>query len=181
MKNMEGIKIAILTEEGFEQIELTSPKEALENAGAITTIISPRPRKVRGWDGDNWGAELTVDEDIDTADPDHYDALLLPGGVMNADKLRQNFKAVEFVKEFLQSGKTVAAICHAPQLLIETGLLKGRTLTSYPSLRTDLNNAGANWVNEDVVQDENLITSRKPADLKAFNNVLVEALSLQEN
>ena len=181
MKNLEGIKVAILTEEGFEQEELTSPKNALENAGATTYIISPHPRKVRAWNKDNWGVEIQVDVDIDNADPDDYDALLLPGGVMNPDKLRQNFKAVEFVKQFLHSGKTVAAICHGPQMLIEAGSLQGITLTSYPSLRTDLINAGANWVNEELVHNGNLITSRKPSDLPKFNNALVESLSLQEH
>ena len=181
MKNLDGIKVAILTEEGFEQAELTSPKQALEKAGAKTVIISPRLHTVRGWNHDKWGIELPVDVDIDAANPNDYDALVLPGGVMNPDKLRQNFKAVEFVKEMLRSGKTVAAICHGPQMLIETGMIDGKTLTSFPSIRTDLHNAGANWVNEEVVCVGNLITSRKPADLDAFNKALIEALSLQEH
>lgn len=178
MKNLNEVCVAILTEEGFEQVELTSPKEALEKAGFKTVIISPHWHKVKAWDHDKWGVELEVDIDVDAADTNKYDALLLPGGVMNPDKLRQNFKAVEIVKEMLLSGKPVAAICHGPQTLIETGLLKGRTVTSFPSLRTDLHNAGANWVNEAVVEDGNLITSRKPADLEAFNEALLHALSL---
>lgn len=176
MKKLKGIRVAILTEEGFEQSELEKPKEALEDAGAKVDIISPKDGKIKGWDKKDWGDKISVDKTIDEVQPHEYDALVLPGGVMNPDKLRQNLASVSFAKIFLQSGKPVAAICHGPQLLIETGQLAGRTMTSYPSLKTDLMNAGVNWVDEEVVHHGNLITSRRPADLKAFNEELIKAL-----
>ncbi len=178
MKTLNNKRIAILTENGFEQVELTSPKEALEQAGAIVDIISPKGGKVKAWNTKDWGIELDVDKELSAAKTKDYDALVLPGGVMNPDKLRQNGEAVQFVKEFLQSGKPLAAICHGPQTLIETGLLSGRKMTSYPSLQTDLKNAGVNWVDEEMVHDGNLITSRKPADLEAFNKELIKTLAL---
>ena len=178
MKTLNNKRIAILTENGFEQVELTSPKEALEQAGAIVDIISPKGGKVKAWNTKDWGIELDVDKELSAAKTKDYDALVLPGGVMNPDKLRQNGEAVQFVKEFLQSGKPLAAICHGPQTLIETGLLSGRRMTSYPSLQTDLKNAGVNWVDEEMVHDDNLITSRKPADLGAFNKELIKTLAL---
>ena len=176
-----NVRVAILTENGFEQVELTSPKDALENVGAKVDIISPKNGKVKAWNKTNWGIEINVDKKLADANPIEYDALVLPGGVMNPDKLRQNSVAIKFVKYFLQSGKLVAAICHSPQILIETGLLAGKTMTSYPSLKTDLKNAGVNWIDKEVVHDNNLITSRKPADLYAFNSELIIALSLQNN
>ena len=174
MATLENRRVAILTEEGFEQVELTSPKMALQDAGAIVHVISPKSGKIKAWDKTNWGIEVDVDKVLDEVSPDDYDALVLPGGVLNPDKLRQNKDAVAFVKAFLEAGKPVAAICHGPQMLIETGLIKGRKLTSFPSLQTDLRNAGAKWVNEEVVVDNGLVTSRTPADLIAFNKKMIE-------
>jgi len=174
MATLENRRVAILTEEGFEQVELTSPKMALKDAGAIVHVISPKSGKIKAWDKTNWGIEVDVDKVLDEVSPGDYDALVLPGGVLNPDKLRQNKDAVAFVKAFLQAGKPVAAICHGPQMLIETGLIKGRKLTSFPSLQTDLKNAGAEWVDEEVVVDNGLITSRTPADLPAFNKKAIE-------
>ena len=174
MATLENRRVAILTEEGFEQVELTSPKAALKDAGAIVHVISPKAGKIKAWDKTNWGIEVDVDKQLDEVSPDDYDALMLPGGVLNPDKLRQNKNAVAFVSAFLDEGKPVAAICHGPQMLIETGMIKGRKLTSYPSLQTDLKNAGANWVDEEVVVENGLITSRTPADLPAFNKKMVE-------
>ncbi len=176
MKSLQGKKIAILTENGFEEVELTSPKQALEEAGASVEIVSPQKEKVKGWDHDHWSIELKVDKNIEEANADDYDAIVLPGGVINPDKLRLNKKAVDFAQQFLEGGKPVAAICHGPQTLIETGLLEGRTLTSYPSLQTDLTNAGADWVDREVVVDNGLVTSRKPDDLKAFNKKMIEEI-----
>jgi len=180
MKKLNKIKVAILTENGFEQVELTSPKAALEKAGAKVDVISPQRGNVKAWNKTDWGIKVKVDKELSNVKPADYDALVLPGGVMNPDKLRQNRDAVNFVKEFLQSGKPIAAICHGPQILIETGLLKGKTMTSFPSLQTDLKNAGVNWVDEEIVHFENLITSRKPSDLDAFNKKLIKTLSLKE-
>src|SRR6201995_1130246 len=151
MKSLQGKKVAILTETGFEEVELTSPKQALEEAGAEVHIISPQKEKVKAWDHDHWSIELNVDKNIEDVKESDYDALVLPGGVLNPDKLRTNKTAVDFVREFLDSGKPVAAICHGPQTLIETGLLEGRTMTSYPSIKTDLMNAGVDWVDREVV------------------------------
>lgn len=176
MANLNNRKVAILTEEGFEQVELTSPKEALLVAGAIVHIISPQSGKIKAWDKDKWGIEVDVDVVLTNASPDDYDALVLPGGVLNPDKLRQNKDAVAFVSAFLDEGKPLAAICHGPQMLIETGMIKGRKLTSYPSLQTDLINAGAEWVDEEVVVDNGLVTSRTPADLDAFNQKTIEEI-----
>lgn len=173
---MSSKRVAILTEIGFEEVELTHPKKALEEAGYVTEVISAKPGTVKAWDEKDWGAEVTVDRVLADAKPGDYDALVLPGGVMNPDKLRANEDAVSFVKTFLQSGKPVAAICHGPQTLIETGLLHGKRMTSYPSLQTDLKNAGANWVDEEVVIDGNLITSRNPHDIPAFNDAIIEAI-----
>src|SRR5690606_15011555 len=154
--------------------ELTSPKSALESAGATVHIVSPQNDTIRSWDKDNWGIELKVDKNISEVSADDYDALLLPGGVMNPDKLRGNKDAVAFTKAFLESGKPIAAICHGPQTLIETGLLNGREMTSYSSIKTDLINAGVNWVDKEVVVDKGLVTSRSPADLEAFNKKMIE-------
>jgi len=176
MKSLEGKKVAILTENGFEEVELTSPKQVLEEAGAEVHIVSPQQHKVKGWDHDHWSIELDVDKHIDDVNEADYDALVLPGGVLNPDKLRTNENAVKFVHDFLDSGKPVAAICHGPQTLIETGLLEGRTVTSYPAIKTDLINAGADWVDREVVVDNGLVTSRSPEDLKAFNRKMVEEI-----
>lgn len=176
MVNLKGKKVAILTENGFEESELTSPKKALEDAGATVHIVSPQKDKVKGWNHDHWSIELKVDKNIDHASPEDYDALMLPGGVLNPDQLRRNQSSVAFAKYFLEKGKPVAAICHGPQLLIETGLLKGRKLTSFPSIKTDLKNAGAKWEDKEVVTDHGLVTSRSPADLEAFNKKMLEEI-----
>ncbi|MDF2430924.1 MAG: protease [Mucilaginibacter sp.] len=177
MTSLSNRKVVILTEEGFEQVELTSPKEALEAAGATVHVVSPHTGKIKAWDKTNWGIEVEVDRQLSEVSPDDYDALVLPGGVLNPDKLRQNKDAVAFVSAFLDEGKPVAAICHGPQMLIETGMIQGRKLTSYPSLQTDLKNAGAEWVDEEVVVDNGLITSRTPADLDAFNSKTIEEIA----
>lgn len=169
--------MAILSETGFEESELMEPKAALENAGARVDILSPQ-HKIKSWKNGNWGGvELVSDIQVADAKPGDYDALVLPGGVLNPDKLRQDRDAVEFTARFMESGKLVAAICHGPQTLIETGLVKGRRMTSYPGIQRDLSNAGANWVNEEVVEDEALITSRRPSDIPAFNARLLKRLS----
>jgi protease I len=172
--DLTGKTIAILVENGFEQVELTEPKKALEEAGARTEVVSPRKGKVKGWNHKEWGEEITVDTQLDKADPSEYDGLLLPGGVMNPDKLRINEKAVQFVRRFFEEAKPVAAICHGPWLLVEAKVVDGRRVTSYPSIRTDLENAGADWVNEEVVVDQGLVTSRKPDDIPAFNEKMIE-------
>ena len=177
MASLENRRVAILTEEGFEQVELTSPKEALKAAGAIVDVISPKSGRIKAWDKTDWGIEVDVDKQLDDVSPDDYDALMLPGGVLNPDKLRQNKDAVAFASAFLDEGKPVAAICHGPQLLIETGMLDGRNMTSYPSLQTDLKNAGANWADQEVVVDNGLITSRSPDDLPAFNKKMIEEIA----
>jgi protease I len=176
MASLNNRRVAILTEEGFEQVELTSPKEALEAAGATVHIISPQSGRIKAWNHTDWGIEVEVDRNLSDVSADEYDALVLPGGVLNPDKLRQNAEAVAFASSFLEEGKPVAAICHGPQLLIETGLLEGRRLTSYPSLQTDLKNAGADWVDEEVVVDNGLVTSRRPDDLDAFNQKTIEEI-----
>ncbi|HTD94777.1 MAG TPA: type 1 glutamine amidotransferase domain-containing protein [Chitinophagaceae bacterium] len=176
MKTLEGKRVAILTENGFEEVELTSPKQALEEAGAEVDIVSPQKNTVRAWEHDHWSIELPVDVTIDEADPEEYDALVVPGGVMNPDKMRINEKCVEFAQHFFQAGKPIASICHGPQLLIETGMLRGRNMTSYPSVKTDLQNAGVNWMDKEVVTDNGLVTSRSPKDLKAFNRKMIEEI-----
>jgi len=171
---LNGKKIAILVENGFEQVEMTEPRQALEQAGAGTDLVSPVSGKVKGWQHTKWGDEFDVDVPLDRADPEDYDALLLPGGVMNPDKLRMNPKAVAFVRRFFEDGKPVAAICHGPWLLVEADVARGRRVTSWPSVKTDLKNAGANWVDEQVVVDNGLVTSRKPDDIPAFNKKMIE-------
>lgn len=174
MGKLENKKIAILTEEGFEEVELTSPKKRLEEEGATVHIVSPQSGKIKSWDKDHWNIEVNVDKTLDEANPEDYNGLMLPGGVLNPDQLRINDKAVEFVRHFFDTGKPIASICHGPQILIETGALQGRTLTSYPSIKTDLKNAGARWENREVVVDKGLTTSRSPDDLEAFNKKMVE-------
>lgn len=177
MEKLKGKTVAILTENGFEEVELTSPKEALEEAGATVHIVSPQKNKVRGWNHDHWSIELSVDKNLSDAKANDYDALMLPGGVLNPDKLRRNKEAVEFAKDFLETGKPVAAICHGPQLLIETNLLEGRDMTSFPSVQTDLKNAGVNWHDKEVIVDNGLVTSRSPEDLQAFNKKMIEEIA----
>jgi protease I len=167
-------KIAILVANGFEEIEFTEPKKALEEAGATVHVISPVEGQVKAWNMKDWGNEYKVDKQLNDANAGDYDALLLPGGVMNPDNLRAEEKAVAFTKHFFEEGKPIAAICHGPWTLIETGALHGRTMTSYPSIKTDLINAGVNWVDEEVVVDNGLVTSRNPDDIPAFNNKMLE-------
>jgi len=171
---LHGKKVAILVAEGFEQVEMTAPRNALKAAGATTEIISPENNEVKGWNHHDEGDSFKVDVKLDEADVENYDALLLPGGVMNPDALRKLPDAVEFVRAFFEEGKPVAAICHGPQVLIEADVVRGRTLTSYPSIKTDLVNAGAHWVDEKVVADQGLVTSRSPDDLPYFNEKMVE-------
>ena len=167
-------RVAVLVDNGFEQSELIEPRKALQEAGAKAEVVSPRSGKVKGWQHTNWGDEIPVDVSLDSAKAEDYDALLLPGGVMNPDKLRTNANAVKFVKHFVDSGKPIAAICHGPWTLIEAGGVRGRKVTSWPSLQTDLKNAGANWVDQEVVTDNGLVTSRKPDDIPAFNRKMIE-------
>jgi protease I len=176
-QNLKGRKVAILATDGFEQVELTEPKKALEEAGATAEVIAPKAGEIRGWKFKEWGDPVKVDKTLENAKAGDYDALVLPGGVANPDNLRMDAKAVHFVKQFAQSGKPVAAICHGPWTLIEAGVVKGHTLTSWPSLKTDLKNAGANWVDKEVVLDGNFITSRKPDDLPAFNRKVIEEIA----
>jgi protease I len=179
-KDLTGKRVAILVDEGFEQSELIKPRKALDRAGAQTQIVSPQENEVRGWNIKRWGKSVAVDVPLESADPHNFDALLLPGGVKNPDKLRMNSKAVEFVKHFVDAGKPVAAICHGPWTLIETGGIQGRTLTSWPSLKTDIRNAGGTWVDEEVVVDRGLVTSRKPDDIRAFNKKMIEEFAEAE-
>jgi protease I len=175
--NLRNKRVAALVDHGFEQSELVEPKKALEQAGASVDIVSPQSGKVKGWQHTNWGEEVAVTRRLEEARAEEYDALLLPGGVMNPDKLRANPKAVQFVKSFVQAGKPIAAICHGPWTLIEAGGVKGRKVTSWPSLQSDLRNAGATWVDEECVVDNGLVTSRKPDDIPAFNKKMIEEIA----
>ncbi|HEU4626692.1 MAG TPA: type 1 glutamine amidotransferase domain-containing protein [Steroidobacteraceae bacterium] len=174
MATLDGMKVAILAAEGFEQSELLEPRKALEEAGAQTRVVSPAKGEVQGWKHFDKGEKVRVDVPLEEANAADFDALMLPGGVANPDQLRMIPKAVEFVRAFFEAGKPVAAICHAPWTLIEAGVVKGRTVTSWPSLKTDLTNAGAKWVDQEVVTDNGLVTSRKPADIPAFNRKMIE-------
>jgi protease I len=174
-----GKTIAILATDGFEQSELTKPKKALEEAGASTQVVAPteKDKKIKGWDHKDWGEEVTVDASLKSTSADQYDALLLPGGVMNPDQLRMNPDAVSFVKSFFDQGKPVAAICHGPWMLVEAGAVRGRTVTSWPSLKTDIRNAGGNWVDAEVIVSNGVVTSRKPDDIPAFNREMIALFS----
>jgi protease I len=174
MSDLRGMRVAILVDNGFEQSEMTHPRNALDEAGAETQIVSPQEEHVRSWDHTKWGDSYPVQQPLDQADPGKFEALLLPGGVMNPDHLRMNPKAVAFVKAFFDSGKPVAAICHGPWTVIEAGAAKGRKITSWPSLKTDLKNSGAEWVDQEVVVDKNLVSSRKPDDIPAFNREMLK-------
>ncbi len=178
-KSLTGRKIAILVADGFEQVELLEPRKALMDAGAEVVIVSPKDDRVRGWNHTEWGKEVDVDVRLNEAKPEDFDALQLPGGVINPDKLRMDRSAVRFVKAFFDANKPVAAICHGPWTIIETGNVKGRRMTSWPSLKTDLIYAGAEWVDEEVVVDENLVTSRKPEDIPAFNREMIKLFAQQ--
>ena len=173
-EQLKGKRVAVLVANGFEQVELTRPREALETAGAKVEVVSPETNEVRGWNHTEWGTSVKVDRALDSARADNYDALLLPGGVMNPDRLRMNPKAVEFVKQFFDSGKPIAAICHGPWTLIDAGVVRGVKMTSYPAIKTDLKNAGAVWVDEEVVVDRGIVSSRKPSDIPAFNRKMIE-------
>ena len=172
--SLSGKRIAFLATDGVEQVELIEPKKNLEDAGATTEIISPKSGEIKAWKFKEWGDKLKVDKSLDQADPAAYDALVLPGGVINPDHLRMEPKAVQFVKDFARTGRTIAAICHGPWTLIEAGLVRGKKMTSWPSLKTDLKNAGANWVDEPVVKDGNLVTSRKPDDIDTFSRAIMD-------
>jgi protease I len=178
-KQLEGKRIAILATDGFEQAELTEPKKSLEKAGAKITVLSVEktPKEIKGWDRTDWGKKVKVDGLVGEANPSDFDALVLPGGQINPDKLRMDEQAVSFVKRFVESGKTVAAICHGPWTLVEADVVRGKTMTSWPSIHTDLKNAGANWVDKAVVVDGQFITSRKPEDIPAFSEKIIETLS----
>jgi len=170
-------KIAILATDGVEQSEFMEPKRALEESGATVEVVSTKSGEIKGWNHTEWGESFQVDKTIDTVDASEYDALVLPGGVMNPDKLRTNPQAVSFVRKFFEEGKPVAAICHGPWMLVEANVLEGRKITSWPSLQTDIRNAGGQWVDEEVVVDQGLVTSRKPDDLPVFNQKMIEEFS----
>jgi protease I len=167
-------RIAILATNGFEQVELTSPKEALEEAGMTVEIVSPQSEDIRAWNRTDWGETIKVDVPLTRADASNYDGLVLPGGVMNPDNMRRDPAVQKFVRAFFEAGKPVGAICHAAWTLIDAGVVEGRTMTSYDSIQTDLKNAGAKWVDAEVVVDAGLVTSRNPNDLPAFNDKIIE-------
>jgi protease I len=173
-QELSGIRVAILATDGFEQSELLEPRRALHEAGANTEIVSLKSGEIKGWNHKDWGQSVAVDKTVDSVDAKNFDALLLPGGVMNPDNLRMNAKAVAFVRAFFAAKKPVAAICHGPWTVIEAGAAKGRTLTSWPSLKTDVQNAGGNWVDQETAVDGNLVTSRNPKDIPAFNREIVK-------
>jgi protease I len=173
MADLKGLKVAVLVDNGFEQVEMTEPCKALADAGAEVQIVSPQKDTVKGWQHTEWGDKFPVDIPLDAARPEEFEALLLPGGVMNPDKLRMQPKAVAFAKAFFDAGKPVAAICHGPWLVLEAGGASGKRITSWPSLKTDLKNAGAKWTDEEVVVDGNLVSSRKPDDIPAFNREMI--------
>jgi protease I len=179
-QELAGKRIAILVTDGFEQVEMTGPQKALEDAGAVTTLISPKSGEVQGWNHHDKGDRFAVDQDLQSANANDYDALLLPGGVANPDQLRIIPQAVAFAKSFFTAHKPVAAICHGPWLLIEAGVVRGYMMTSWPSLKTDLSNAGAHWKDTAVIVDRGLVTSRKPDDIPAFNQKMIEEFSHQQ-
>jgi deglycase len=177
MNDITGKTIAILAADGYEEVELLKPKEALEKAGAEITILSIKPGKIRGWNIDDWsGNSIDVDKTVDRARVEDYDALVIPGGQRNPDLLRADKTAVQFVRDFYDSKKTVAAVCHAPWVLVEAGIANGRKMTSYHSMATDVKNAGAQWFDKEVVTDQGLITSRNPGDLPAFSAKIIEEI-----
>lgn len=178
---LRGLRVAILATEGVEQVELTKPRKALDKAGAVTHLISPhkyvKGGKIKAWNLVKWGDSFKIDHTLAHASPVEYDALVLPGGVMNPDLLRADEDAVRFVRGFVEAGKPIASICHGPWTLIEAEAVAGRTMTSWPSLKTDLRNAGANWVDKEAVEDRGLVTSRHPGDIPAFNNAMIKLFS----
>lgn len=180
MTSIKEAKILIMATDGFEQSELFVPLEKLRAAGATVHIAAPKAGPIKGWDKTDWGQSVDADLEINTVDADDFDALVLPGGQINPDVLRINERAVELVLDFLDSEKIVAAICHAPWLLVEADAVEGRTLTSWPSVRTDIENAGGDWVDEEVVVDDNIITSRSPKDLDVFVSKIIEEIEQSE-
>lgn len=174
---LKGKKVAVVATHGFEQVELTEPVEKLRDAGATVHIVAPEGGRIKGWNKTDWGDEVEVDRTLRDANPDEYDALVLPGGVMNPDKLRMSEDARHFVRAFFDAGKPVSAICHGPWTLIDADVVDGRTMTSYPSIRMDLINAGAEWVDQEVVVDNGLTTSRNPDDLPAFIEKTIEEIA----
>jgi protease I len=173
-KKLNGKKVAILVADGFEQVEMTKPREALENAGAETKIVSLKSGQIQGMHHADKGEKFDVDLTLQNAPPEEFDALMIPGGLINPDQLRSTPEALDFVRHFFDEGKPVAAICHAPWVLIDAGVVRGRTLTSWPAIKSDVRNAGGNWLNEEVVVDNGLVTSRKPDDIPAFNEKMIE-------
>jgi protease I len=180
-QNLNGLRVAILATDGFEQSELLEPRRALDEAGAKTDVVSLKSGDIKGWNHKEWGETVAVDKTVDSADAKNYDALLLPGGVMNPDNLRMNAKAVAFVKSFFDAKKPIGAICHGPWMIIEAGAAKGRTLTSWPSLKTDIQNAGGRWVDQEAVVDGNLVTSRNPKDIPAFNREITKLFATAQS
>jgi protease I len=174
---LKGKTIAILATDGFEQSELIKPKQALEDAGAKTQVVSPKEGQIKGWDKKDWGKQVPVDVNLKSADASKYDGLVLPGGVMNPDQLRMNPDAVRFAKQFLEQGKPVAAICHGAWMLVEADAVRGRTVTSWPSLKTDIRNAGGTWVDQEAVVSDGVVTSRNPDDIPAFNREMISLFS----
>lgn len=174
---LEGKKVAILATDGFEQSELMEPYKALREAGAEVVIVAPKGGRIQGWKHIQPGEQVDVGLSLDQADAEDFDALMLPGGVMNPDQLRMNPKAVHFVRDFHTARKPIAAICHGPWMLVEADIVDGRRVTSWPSLKTDLRNAGAEWTDAEVVCDRGLVTSRKPDDLPAFNKKMIEEIA----
>ena len=173
-RQLDGKKVAILVTDGFEQVEMTKPREALDEAGAETKIVSLKPGKIQGMHHADKGDKFDVDLTLDEARPEEFDALMIPGGLMNPDSLRSNVDALEFTRHFFREGKPVAAICHGPWVLIDAGVVRGRILTSWPAIKTDVKNAGGKWINEEVVVDNGLVTSRKPDDIPVFNKKMIE-------
>lgn len=177
MKQLEGFRVAILVTDGFEQEEFETPKKELEKEGAEVTVVSIKPGKVKGWKHTDWGESFDVDKEVAQVKVDDFDGLVLPGGVMNPDKLRKDKRAVDFVRDFFDEGKPIAAICHGPWLLVEAGVIRRVTATSYDSIKTDMINAGCKWVDQPVVVDQGIITSRKPADIPAFCEKMIDVFS----
>jgi len=177
VSKLSGKKVAILATDGFEQVELTEPRKALNEAGATTEVVSLKDGEIKGWKFKEWGDTVGVDKTLQQANPQDYDALLLPGGVINPDHLRMDPAAVEFVRKFADSGKTIAAICHGPWTLVEADVVRGKSMTSWPSVKTDRKNAGAKWVDQEVCTGGQFITSRKPDDIPAFSQAIIEAMS----
>jgi protease I len=176
-ETLNGLRIAIMVTDGFEQVEMTEPRRALDEAAADTRLVSPKFGQVKAWNFTDWGDSFAVDVPLEHARTEEFDALLLPGGVINPDHLRTVPEAVAFVKAFFKAGKPIASICHGPWTIIEAGEARGRRLTSWPSLKTDLQNAGADWVDQEVVVDGGLVTSRKPDDIPAFNQAVISLLA----